>query len=175
MPFIGVQFEEGETIAIVNKSWLTPRKQEVFWPPYRTQEQYYRSLKNHEAPSETTWKLYKVSRIFFEEDDYEKALQKIKLTEVTSDVQTDNETAKRKRKAPRRLLTSSEHSSESGSEEDKLPRRFPRLKSSNLESQSSFIQSSSPWTTNGNTMDVLLWTFIGSLEMDILWMYFEWP
>lgn len=67
MAFTGVQFADDDdgTVALVRTSWLTPRKTEVFWPPYKTQEQFNKSLKKGDLPSEC-WTTYKISRIFFD-------------------------------------------------------------------------------------------------------------
>ncbi|GLV33400.1 hypothetical protein CBL_20145, partial [Carabus blaptoides fortunei] len=112
--FTGVQFadENGDTVALVRTSWLTPRKTEVFWPPYKTQEQFNKSLKEADLPSEC-WKTYKISQIFFDsdKDDLGKAQRKVRQLEYTSDIKNDdpeNTTfpTKRPRITPRRLYDS---------------------------------------------------------------------
>lgn len=64
--YIGVQFEEEGSLALVNELWITPRKREVFWPPVKNQIQFDKLLKNSARPDEDTWKLYKISRCIFE-------------------------------------------------------------------------------------------------------------
>jgi hypothetical protein len=61
----GVQFEEsdGGTVALVHCTWLNSSKEEVFWPPYKTQEQYNKALKKGDLPSES-WTTYKISGYF---------------------------------------------------------------------------------------------------------------
>ncbi|KAF5274637.1 hypothetical protein FQR65_LT16941 [Abscondita terminalis] len=108
---VGVQFadSDGGTVAVINSKWFTPMKREVFWPPYKTQHHYDNALKKGETPTDS-WPLYKISRTFFECDDFYKAQRKIKLAEVTSDIQSeeDNFQSKRFRHAPRRLYDSSD-------------------------------------------------------------------
>lgn len=66
--FVVVEFEEGSGggLAIVHSLWLTPRKKEVFWPPYKDNGQYIRALKRGEESTDT-WTLYTISRIFYED------------------------------------------------------------------------------------------------------------
>ncbi|KAJ8910560.1 hypothetical protein NQ315_008945 [Exocentrus adspersus] len=45
MAYVVVEFTEGGTLAVVFNEWLTPRKSEVFWPPYEDQKKYNRALK----------------------------------------------------------------------------------------------------------------------------------
>ncbi|KAF5276619.1 hypothetical protein FQR65_LT16261 [Abscondita terminalis] len=108
---VGVQFadSDGGNVAVINSKWFTPMKREVFWPPYKTQHHYDNALKKGETPTDS-WPLYKISRTFFECDDFYKAQRKIKLAEVTSDIQSeeDNFQSKRFRHAPRRLYDSSD-------------------------------------------------------------------
>lgn len=72
--FVVVEFEEncGGGLAIVCSNWLTPRKKEVFWPPYKENAQYLRALKKHEDFNVETWKIFNVSRIFYESGKYVK-------------------------------------------------------------------------------------------------------
>ncbi|KAK4880342.1 hypothetical protein RN001_008488 [Aquatica leii] len=99
MAFVGIEFHEkdGGGLALVRKEWVTPRKTEVVWPPYKNQEKYYKALKNNEAPDESTWCIYKISKQYFEVDDYDKALKKLKAAELTSDVQSNVEDEENKR------------------------------------------------------------------------------
>ncbi|KAI4462961.1 hypothetical protein MML48_4g00018284 [Holotrichia oblita] len=126
MAFVGVEFidednESGDrSIGVVSKSWLTPRKKEVFWPPCKQQIQFNKLLRNHH-PADDTWKLYGVSRlIIIVIDDFEKATKKIKKAEDTSDLQSDAEICKkRKYKRPQRLSYGS-------SDDEGLSTRFQR-------------------------------------------------
>ncbi|VEN33633.1 unnamed protein product [Callosobruchus maculatus] len=91
---------------------MTPRKGEVWWPPYKQQDQFDRSLKRGDSPNDN-WVLYPVERFFFEEQDYSKAAKKIKKAEVTSDLTSGDEIlSKRRRLAPKRLFSSSSSSDE---------------------------------------------------------------
>lgn len=108
--------QQGGGLSLVSKKWLTPRKKEVFWPPYKEQAQFTRSLKRSEEINCETWRLYNVHRIFFESDDYDEAILKLKRAEETSDLATttedDEAPMKRKRSAPSRFLESSEEEEE---------------------------------------------------------------
>lgn len=66
MAYVVAEFEEeqGGGVAAVHSSWLTPRKEEVFWPPYKEQIRFDKALKYGEAVDTETWELFKVSRIF---------------------------------------------------------------------------------------------------------------
>ncbi|KAJ8957035.1 hypothetical protein NQ317_004832 [Molorchus minor] len=93
--FIGVEFDErdGGGVGLVHYTWLTPRKREVWWPPYKQQTAFEKALKKGEVPNET-WTLCKVARSFFEED-------------VQSEIE-DNEPTRRRISKPRRLSYSSD-------------------------------------------------------------------
>ncbi|KAF5280083.1 hypothetical protein FQR65_LT15097 [Abscondita terminalis] len=118
MTFVVIEFledEGGGSVALVCNNWFTPRKTKVLWPPYRKQE-HYKSLKAKETPDEHTWEIYKIKKKFFKTDDYQKALHKIKLTEATSDLQSDlgedEDKPKRKRRAVQKLYDTDESGSE---------------------------------------------------------------
>ncbi|KAJ8931529.1 hypothetical protein NQ314_015544 [Rhamnusium bicolor] len=89
MTFVGVEFAANEGLAIVSVNWLTHRKKEVFWPDSKKQSCYEKLLKNHTIPDEDSWQLYSIQRCFFNTDTYEKARQKLKKAELTSDLQSD--------------------------------------------------------------------------------------
>lgn len=81
-------------------------------------------LENTLHPDTEKWKLYSILRCLYETDDLQKAQQKCKLSEVTSDLQTDNqevEIFKRKVTVPRRFISSEE-------ENDNIYIRPPKLK-----------------------------------------------
>lgn len=69
--FVGIQFSEkdGGGIALVHRKWLTPRKSEVWWPPFKQQDHFNKSIKKGESPNES-WTLYGVVKAFFEEGKY---------------------------------------------------------------------------------------------------------
>ncbi|KAK5648208.1 hypothetical protein RI129_003100 [Pyrocoelia pectoralis] len=115
MAFVGVEFiEDSETrVALVNKKWLTPRKTEVLCPPYKTQDRFNKALKQGDEPCESTWALISVTKCVFECDDYGKAINKLKISEYTSDVQTETEehcSKGRRLKKPSRYVESDEDS-----------------------------------------------------------------
>lgn len=66
MAYVGVEFTENGSVGLVHCSWLTPLKQEVFWPPYKTTNLFNKALANAEAPNQATWKLFNIKRSFFE-------------------------------------------------------------------------------------------------------------
>lgn len=66
--FVGVEFvaNDGGGVGLVHHTWLTPRKKEVWWPPYKQQASFQKALKKGEVPTETTWNLCGVARSFFD-------------------------------------------------------------------------------------------------------------
>ncbi|KAK4876217.1 hypothetical protein RN001_012639 [Aquatica leii] len=157
MTFVGIEFLEknGESrLAIVNNKWLTPKKSEVFWPPYKNQERYNKSLKKSETPDEEKWTLYSISRTFFESDEYNNAVIKLKRAECTSDVNTDiNEPLseappkKRQRFKPRKLLDSSSDEDVAASDLPRPPPIFAVLIGNNQNRCMSVSSPSSSTTT----------------------------
>lgn len=67
MAFVGIEFASdcGGGVALVHSTWLTPRKKQAYWPPYKKQNLFDKALKTGEAP-EDSWQLYSVKRSFFE-------------------------------------------------------------------------------------------------------------
>lgn len=68
--YVGVQFVGEESIAVVAENWLTPSKKETFWPPYKQQSQFEKSLKECETPGK--WEIHQISRCFFATGTYGK-------------------------------------------------------------------------------------------------------
>ncbi|CAG9812832.1 unnamed protein product [Phaedon cochleariae] len=141
MNFLGVEFRDSEDgggggLAVVHCKWLTPKKKECFWPAIKNQSKYYNILRNGDSPDEKLWTLHKIGRIFFESDNLDKAREKLKQAEFTSDVQSDSEldsqTIKRRRIAPRKLYESESEESETNEEFLDLPRP-PQIKSKTSE------------------------------------------
>lgn len=67
--FAVVEFDEeaaGGGLSVINTKWLTPRKKEVFWPPYKENNQFVRAVKRSEDINTETWSVYRLSRIFYE-------------------------------------------------------------------------------------------------------------
>ncbi|XP_032677065.1 uncharacterized protein LOC116846839 [Odontomachus brunneus] len=54
------------SLAVINTNWLTPRKTQVFWPPYKNITTFNKALKKHEEINEEKWTLYGIQRIFYE-------------------------------------------------------------------------------------------------------------
>lgn len=65
MAYVLVEFEDGG-VAVVAKSWLTPRKKEVFWPPVKQQTHYDRYVKDLIEADTDHWKLHGIKRVFYE-------------------------------------------------------------------------------------------------------------
>ncbi|XP_077270984.1 uncharacterized protein LOC143902160 isoform X2 [Temnothorax americanus] len=126
--FTVIQFDEKSDadLAVVSSTWLTPRKREVFWPPYKNTSSYNKALKKHEQPDEKKWTLYEVQKIFYETDNIDVAHNKAKVAEFTSDLNTDLEgdnTIKRQRHPPRRLY---DNNSDDSTEESCAISKFDR-------------------------------------------------
>lgn len=66
MAYVIVQFDEkdGGSISVVHKTWLTPRKTEVYWPPYKKQSRFERALLKAEPVDMKKWELFKIKRTF---------------------------------------------------------------------------------------------------------------
>lgn len=58
--------EAGGGLALVHKKWLTPRKKEVFWPPYKHQKQFTKSLNMGEEVDSVKWKLFGIEKTYYE-------------------------------------------------------------------------------------------------------------
>jgi hypothetical protein len=61
-----IEFKGSLEVAVVCAKWLTPRKKEVFWPPYKENGIFMRALKKQEELDPKIWKLHVVERIFHE-------------------------------------------------------------------------------------------------------------
>lgn len=70
--FCVIEFEDkaGGGLAIVHQNWMTPRKHEVFWPPYKSHSSFQRALKRGENAGDD-WTLYKVKRTFYQTGEFE--------------------------------------------------------------------------------------------------------
>lgn len=60
-----IEFSDNGGVAVVLSNWMTPRKTEVFWPPYKDQLSFDRALQNQESTGDS-WKLFHVARVFCE-------------------------------------------------------------------------------------------------------------
>ena len=54
-----------DPIIIVRDSWLTPKKQECFWPPYKHSDKFNAALSKAEIPGED-WSLIQIKRRLYE-------------------------------------------------------------------------------------------------------------
>ncbi|XP_029171348.1 uncharacterized protein LOC114940763 [Nylanderia fulva] len=134
MTFVGVEFilndsDNEASIALVHCSWLTPRKKEVWWPPYKTGAQFKKALFREEKPKDQTWTLYGIKQILFSCDEYQKASKKLKKCEEFSDVQSSTvedkeQPKKRQSKRNSKYISTSE---EEDDESDHSLRRPPKI------------------------------------------------
>lgn len=69
LSFLGIQFSDDDSIAIVSKAWLTPRKQEVLWPPIKKNKEILMLLQSNSEPS-ADWPVFGIKRCFFECSKY---------------------------------------------------------------------------------------------------------
>ncbi|KAF5307562.1 hypothetical protein FQR65_LT18391 [Abscondita terminalis] len=126
MAFVIVEFskESGGGVSIVHTSWLTPRKKELLWPPFKQQSAFDKAVQKGAKPDES-WILYPITRCFYETaftvvlvDDYLKSREKLKASQDQSDIQSgvdeDNQPILKKRRihTPQRLLSFSEEDDE---------------------------------------------------------------
>lgn len=64
-----VEFDGEGGVGLVRDEWLTPRKKESFWPPYKLSMQYNKCLREGQTPDDT-WTLCAVKRIFYSTGQY---------------------------------------------------------------------------------------------------------
>lgn len=67
--FAVVEFSEKNDggISLVNSNWLTPRKTEVYWPPFKDSTKFNKAVRLLDQCINTeTWSLFPISRIFYE-------------------------------------------------------------------------------------------------------------
>ncbi|XP_071578619.1 uncharacterized protein [Temnothorax nylanderi] len=135
MAYAVVEFDDknGSGVAAVNSAWLTPLKREVFWPPYKEQKKFDKALKTGEPVDTEKWTLHSITRIFYRSDDLLKTREKLKLSQVISNLESEeeNEGVRKKRKRiSTRIPTSSDNELEE-QRETRLPRP-PPIKRTNL-------------------------------------------
>ncbi|KAG1693759.1 hypothetical protein GQR58_006991 [Nymphon striatum] len=106
MAYVIVVFTEENETALVPQSWLKDEDTVCYWPPYKTSARLNNAVQKVEPPSDT-WSVMSV-RALYRSDSYQKARLKLKQSCVNSDLQTDEEDQKRKRRAPNRILDSSD-------------------------------------------------------------------
>ncbi|KAF5275002.1 hypothetical protein FQA39_LY06939 [Lamprigera yunnana] len=122
---------EDSSLGIIRSAWLTPKKKNTFWPPYKLTKDYERCLAGREALQDS-WSLQGVLQNWYEQkfinfenldafiwgycaNDVLKAKKKLREAESESDILTcaeddENHSTKKKRKLKRSLYTSSSSS-----------------------------------------------------------------
>ncbi|KAG8176609.1 hypothetical protein JTE90_028591 [Oedothorax gibbosus] len=112
-------------IIIVRASWLTPKKQECFWPPCKLSDKFNSTLSKTEVPGEK-WTLIKIKKRLYETDDLVKARKKAREAEIESDLLTDDPpedtSSQRKSKRKRKRIQFSPQVSDDGSSESEPQR-----------------------------------------------------
>jgi len=66
MSYVLIEFDDGGGVAVVRKTWITPRKREVFWPPMKDPKTFNKVLENTLHPDTEKWKLYSILRCLYE-------------------------------------------------------------------------------------------------------------
>ncbi|KAK4887247.1 hypothetical protein RN001_003518 [Aquatica leii] len=106
-----VEFEDS-SIAIIRTDWLTPRKKQTFWPPYKKTADYEKCLTTKESCVIASWDTYVIKKKYYMTDNLIKAKEKLKVAEFESDVNSEAETRKRKRRPNRNFIYSSDDDTE---------------------------------------------------------------
>ncbi|XP_056606462.1 uncharacterized protein LOC130424640 isoform X2 [Triplophysa dalaica] len=114
--FIDETFDGQSVVDIIPTCWMTEEQNKCFWPSGRN---VTKAVKDRQKQEES-WPKYSI-RVLGWADTFEAARKKSKKAEATSDLQTDGDDlpARRKRRAPKPLLASSEE--ETDIEGDVLP------------------------------------------------------
>ncbi|XP_067208803.1 uncharacterized protein [Linepithema humile] len=144
MAYVVVEFDEkhGGGVAAVNNAWLTPLKKEVFWPPYKDQNKFDKALKTGETVDTEKWTLYSISRIFYRSDDLVKIREKLKQSEIISNLESEeeNESIRKKRKRiPNKRICSSSDDEQEEQRKKQLPRP-PLVKQINVNNTSKRLE-----------------------------------
>lgn len=155
MAFVGIEFSEESgagVVELVHSSWLTPKKQEVWWPPLKHREAFDKALCKGDLSAEETWSIYKIKRCFFKEDDFFKAKEKCKKCEFTSDIQSEQEEPevekKKRRLNAKRNFSSSDEEDCRNSSKLPMPPRIRDVSTVLNNSGINIIPSSSPVSTS---------------------------
>lgn len=117
-----VHFDDG--VQIVPQIWIQGDR--CYWPTFKSlnsQKLYQNAVREYQDPDET-WPSYSV-RILGVYKSYQLAVPKLKLAEVQSDLNTDDDTYKKSRSTRKKILVSS-----SSDEEDDLHKEiksFPKI------------------------------------------------
>ncbi|GBL68463.1 hypothetical protein AVEN_163343-1, partial [Araneus ventricosus] len=102
----------GGGLGIVREEWLTPRKKECFWPPFKHADKFNKCLTSGQDITDD-WTLFPIDRIFYSTGDVLKAREKLKAAESESELITEEKKypLKRKRKLCKRFSFSSDEAS----------------------------------------------------------------
>lgn len=71
MAYVLIEFEDGGGVAVVRKTWITPRKKEVFWPPLKDQKTFDKILETTKYPDTEKWKVYSILKCLYETGEHE--------------------------------------------------------------------------------------------------------
>lgn len=56
-----IEFDDGVILAA--EKWLTLKKTQCYWPPYKSKSQTLKAIENQEDVAEN-WSLYKIKKVF---------------------------------------------------------------------------------------------------------------
>ncbi|XDV26223.1 hypothetical protein PO909_029985 [Leuciscus waleckii] len=149
--FIGETHDGQSVVDIIPTCWMTEEQNECFWPSGRN---VTKAVKDRQKPEES-WPKYSI-RVLGWAGTFEAARKKCKKAEATSDLQTDGDDlpARRKRRAPKPLLASSEE--ETDIEGDVLPPTPPEAFVSKKIGLSMSLLGGSPTQSPGHRAAQLL-------------------
>ncbi|XP_052707614.1 DNA topoisomerase 2-alpha-like isoform X2 [Crassostrea angulata] len=99
--FAVVHFVDDESVECVPKSWL--EGQYCYWPHLNAKKK----IQKMSLPDKDTWKKYKYRKIGQDYEDYDTARKYLKKAEETSNLESEEES--RKRKLPARLISESDN------------------------------------------------------------------
>ncbi|KAK1174685.1 hypothetical protein AOXY_G2231 [Acipenser oxyrinchus oxyrinchus] len=103
------EFTETYEVEVVPTNWLVEGESQCYWPPFKSAGRTVQTR----TPALPTWPLYPV-RVIFKTDSYAEARAKLKKSEATSDLQSDEGTSqKRKRRSTQKYASSSSEEEES--------------------------------------------------------------
>ncbi|CAH1170404.1 unnamed protein product [Phaedon cochleariae] len=113
-----VKFQEENSVEAIPTTWLMGNNN-CYWPPY-TQEKIQHAIKKHDQPN-TCWPLHKIE--VFKSGTYDNYLQarsKAKKAEIDSDLNSDCDYDKTKRRARQRRIISDDSSKSSADELEEI-------------------------------------------------------
>ncbi|XP_062569804.1 uncharacterized protein LOC134231846 [Saccostrea cucullata] len=116
--FAVVHFVDDESVECVPKSWL--EGQYCYWPNSNAK----RKIKKMSLPDKESWKKFKFRKIGQDYEDYETARKNLKKAEETSNLESEEDS--RKRKLPARLISESESGTDIESDEEGKRKPSPK-------------------------------------------------